>query len=622
MANATTPTIQINDGKVGIGIATPTAKLHIANGDIRILNLDSASGQGWDTEYFLGSSDSQGNPGVFPTYVPADSHGMFAHKNSDGAFFGITPTGVAGNYHGAIYWGDDAGEHFKFFHNGTERATLTNLGAFSFDSTLTIGSIANANVDTDKFLVSNSGIVEYRTGAQVLSDIGGAPAAGSVTGVGSTNYFPIWTNTTGTIGNSIMSQSSTQRVQITSAGADFLLGQWDGANNRLESAGRPLLITTYTGTINLGISGNTTMSIGGTNVGIGTTSPTEKLDVRGTGKFRGASYLGVTIAPTATGGNMYFYEGNNPTIYLESNGPTIFNAGNVGIGTTSPDSKLDVKGPSASPADGNQTLSITNTTGGTQLNLGTAENSYGWIEAREGATLRNLLLQPNGGNVGIGTTSPSRKFQVTNAAQGDIALFTNTTDADLIINLTSGVTLLSPTTGVLALGTGSSERMRIESSGTVLIGKTSTSNAPAGIMLYKDASYGGLIKLTRQVNTGATQYSLIFFNSGGGAVGSISTTEASTAYNTSSDYRLKEDLKDFNGLDMVSNISVYDYKWKAEDSRSYGVMAHELQEVIPNAVSGEKDAKEMQGVDYSKIVPVLIKAIQELTAKVAILEQK
>ena len=88
------------------------------------------------------------------------------------------------------------------------------------------------------------------------------------------------------------------------------------------------------------------------------------------------------------------------------------NTGNVGIGTTSPDSKLDVKGASATPADGNQTLSITNTTGGTQLNIGTAENSYGWIEAREGATLRNLLLNPNGGNVGIGTTTPNTALQV------------------------------------------------------------------------------------------------------------------------------------------------------------------------------------------------------------------
>ena len=104
------------------------------------------------------------------------------------------------------------------------------------------------------------------------------------------------------------------------------------------------------------------------------------------------------------------------------------NTGNVGIGTTSPDSKLDVKGASATPADGNQTLSITNTTGGTQLNIGTAENSYGWIEAREGATLRNLLLNPNGGNVGIGTSSPATKLNVANA--GEVIVRSSMTAAD------------------------------------------------------------------------------------------------------------------------------------------------------------------------------------------------
>ena len=59
---------------------------------------------------------------------------------------------------------------------------------------------------------------------------------------------------------------------------------------------------------------------------------------------------------------------------------------------------------------------------------------------------------------------------------------------------------------------------------------------------------------------------------------------------------------------------------KVDDSRSYGVMAHELEEVLPQAVSGEKDAEEMQQVDYSKIVPLLLKSIQELTAKVEKLE--
>ena len=86
--------------------------------------------------------------------------------------------------------------------------------------------------------------------------------------------------------------------------------------------------------------------------------------------------------------------------------------------------------------------------------------------------------------------------------------------------------------------------------------------------------------------------------------------------------RLKEDLKDFNGLDKISKIPVYDFKWKVDESRSYGVLAHELQEVIPDAVGGEKDAVNEdesinpQGVDYSKIVPILVKSIQELKAEI------
>ena len=67
---------------------------------------------------------------------------------------------------------------------------------------------------------------------------------------------------------------------------------------------------------------------------------------------------------------------------------------------------------------------------------------------------------------------------------------------------------------------------------------------------------------------------------------------------------------------------MYDFKWKNEDKRSYGVKAHELENIIPDAVTGEKDGKEMQGVDYSKLVPILLKSIQELEARVKELEKE
>ena len=152
------------------------------------------------------------------------------------------------------------------------------------------------------------------------------------------------------------------------------------------------------------------------NVGIGTTSPGEKLHV-----FGGAAAIKID---STTNEASLKYDNSTTTAAIKlanndlktelggSERMRILANGNVGIGTTSPDSKLDVKGPSAVPADGNQTLSITNTTGGTQLNLGTAENAYGWIEAREGNTSRNLLINPNGSNVGIGLINPAKTLDV------------------------------------------------------------------------------------------------------------------------------------------------------------------------------------------------------------------
>ena len=123
------------------------------------------------------------------------------------------------------------------------------------------------------------------------------------------------------------------------------------------------------------------------------------------------------------------------------------------------------------------------------------------------------------------------------------------------------------------------------------------------------AGFGGLIKFWKADTSSS--------------VGNIAFNTDTTAvnYNTTSDYRLKEDLQDFAGIDLIQRMKVYDYKWINYESRSYGVLAHELQEVLPGAVSGEKDDEEMQGVDYSKVVPVLIKAIQELKAEIELLKK-
>jgi hypothetical protein len=169
-------------------------------------------------------------------------------------------------------------------------------------------------------------------------------------------------------------------------------------------------------------------------------------------------------------------------------------------------------------------------------------------------------------------------------------------------------------TNELHFGTaGIESRMIMTSAGNVNIGSTSN----AGYRLKVEGT--GTVQLNNRTGSDGTVFAAA---KDGTIVGSITVTGSATAFNTSSDYRLKEDLQDFAGLDMVSKIPVYDFKWKVDDSRSYGVLAHELEEVLPQAVDGEKDAKEMQSVDYSKIVPVLVKAIQELSTTVEELKTK
>jgi hypothetical protein len=131
---------------------------------------------------------------------------------------------------------------------------------------------------------------------------------------------------------------------------------------------------------------------------------------------------------------------------------------------------------------------------------------------------------------------------------------------------------------------------------------------------------------THVAGTGSTDQVRFYRNST--LIGRITTDGSSTSYVTSSDYRLKKDFKVFNGLDIINKIKIYDYAWKQDNSRAYGVKAHELQELLPSAVFGNKDeinadgSIKPQGVDYSKLVPILIKSIQELEARITVLENK
>jgi hypothetical protein len=144
------------------------------------------------------------------------------------------------------------------------------------------------------------------------------------------------------------------------------------------------------------------------------------------------------------------------------------------------------------------------------------------------------------------------------------------------------------------------------------------------ILYSRAALHGIIIQPTADSGPGAAAY---FMNAAQGQVGSITTTASLTNFNTSSDVRLKHAIATLTGaLDRIHALRPVSFRWNADDSEGRGFLAHELQEHVPEAVSGEPDAVDAQGniapqgVDHSKIVPHLVAAVQELAAQVQALQ--
>jgi hypothetical protein len=238
----------------------------------------------------------------------------------------------------------------------------------------------------------------------------------------------------------------------------------------------------------------------------------------------------------------------------------------------------------------------------------------------------------NAGNVGIGTGSPvslgasytTLEIKGQSGLYGGAIQLTSADGTNKGRIYTANDTFWVGTSNSLPLGfiTNDTERMRITSGGAICVNTTAPISAGRFNIVDDCNSTTPIeIKDTAASNSGA--YMIRFVNNSNVVCGSIAhQSSTTTQYNTSSDYRLKTDLKDYNGLDLVSKVKTYDFEWIEDNSRMYGVLAHELYDVIPYAVNGEKDGEQMQGVDYSKLVPVLVKAIQELSAKVSALENK
>jgi len=170
------------------------------------------------------------------------------------------------------------------------------------------------------------------------------------------------------------------------------------------------------------------------------------------------------------------------------------------------------------------------------------------------------------------------------------------------------------------------QAMTLAASGDLLLGATGAidTNGARIVNAYPFPKTG----MEFSTSSGGAHYAATFRN-GNGLVGSIVTGGSTTVYNTSSDYRLKENVQPMqDALGKIAQLNPVTYTWKVDGSAGQGFIAHELQAVVPDCVTGEKDAvdetgnPQYQGVDTSFLVATLVKAIQELTARVAKLENR
>jgi len=339
---------------------------------------------------------------------------------------------------------------------------------------------------------------------------------------------------------------------------------------------------------------------------------------------------GNTISSTDTNGDI--------TIDPDGTGDTIIASGNVGIGTASPATTLESKtSTSGAPATSGTTpanvalrLASTATTGIIDMGM---NSSAPFIQATDSGDLSqkyNLVLNPNGGGVGIGTTPESfAELEVKTSTDKNIAIFDNAAGPTLgaITDAGGSTSLRIAGSPLIMTGAGGSgaEHMRLTSVGHLGINNTNPSfplvvqgNAANHVSAFYVATNGYAAAL--------------FYDASNTFRGQIAVGSGGTTYHTSSDYRLKTAVNyDFDATTRLKQLRPARFQWTSQGDNAVpvdGFLAHEVQDIVPEAISGNKDDVDDEGnpvyqcIDQSKLTPLLTKALIEAVEKIEQLEAR
>jgi hypothetical protein len=251
----------------------------------------------------------------------------------------------------------------------------------------------------------------------------------------------------------------------------------------------------------------------------------------------------------------------------------------------------------------------------------------GFLAVRRSSSSAEAMRINSSGNVGIGTTSPTSKLMVLGG--GSVPFRWGDSSALGTLTYSGSDPIIQSNTGNLLFYSASTESMRITSGGVLTVGTTDSSPyVPTEgfiVAINNGTKYGAIFGANSTSEKGA----VVFVNPNG-LVGSITTNGSATAYNTSSDYRLKENVVPMEGaLDRVDALKPSRFNFIADPETTVdGFLAHQVAEIVPEAITGEKDAVDeegnpiYQGIDQSKIVPLLVGAIQELRAEIESLKSQ